>query len=60
MSKEKYEICQKTSDGKWEIIAWSPNYNNVIKVADALEFLDGKGYAIYQDGEFIRSIGKTT
>ena len=59
MSKGKYEICQKTSDEKWEIIAWSPNYDNAIKVADALEFLDGKEYAIYQDGKLIRSIGKT-
>lgn len=59
MSKFRYEICQKTSDGKWEIIAQSPNYDNAIKVADALEFLDGKGYAIYKDGELIRGVSKT-
>lgn len=59
MSKGKYEVCQKTSDEKWEVIASSSNYNYAIKIADALEFLDGKKYAIYKDGKLIRNVGKT-
>lgn len=51
MSKNKYEICQRNSDGTWNTIAQSDVYNYASKILNALEFLDGKEYAIYQNGK---------
>lgn len=56
MKKNKYEVCQKASDGKWESVAECPNYSRASKVFSALKLLDGKEYSIYKDGVKFRNI----
>lgn len=53
--KRKYEICQRTFDGKWEIIALCHSYKHASEIVDALEWSGGKKYAVFENGMRIRN-----
>lgn len=55
----KYEICKRNTDGKtWSMIAWSDTWNWAKEIADSLNWLNDKQFAIFKDGQKIETMDK--